>query len=65
MILGRLRLLRRTLELVDLVRDLRKVERAEVLIESGPIDVPWDVPVAITDDEPTERQHAPCWVLGG
>jgi hypothetical protein len=81
MILGRLRLLRRTRELVDLVRDLRRVERAEVLIESGPIDVPWETqelaalppaaapdssaPVAITEDQPTERQHAPCWILGG
>lgn len=64
MILGRIRMLRRTRELVDLVRDLRKVERAEVLIESGPIDVPWDVPVAI-DDQPTERQHAPSYALGG
>ena len=81
MLLGRLRLLRRTRELVDLVRDLRRVERAEVLIESGPIDVPWETqalaplpaeaaphssaPVAIIDDELTEPQHAPCWILGG
>ena len=81
MILGHLRLVRRTRELVDLVRDLRRIERAEVLIESGPIDVPWETqelaplaledapdssaPVACLDDQPTERQHLPSWILGG
>ena len=65
MIVGRMRQLRRTQQLVALVRDLRRVERAEVVMESGPIDVPCDVPIAITEDEPTERQHMPTWVLSG
>jgi hypothetical protein len=54
-ILGRVRLVRQTGELVDLVRDLRRVERATVIIESGPVEIPEE----IADDAPTERMHAP------
>jgi len=58
MILGRLRLVRRAHELVEVVRDLRRVERAHVVMDSGPVTTP--VIAAIG-----EREHTSPIRLGG
>lgn len=51
-----LRLVRWSRELVALVRDLRRVERAPVVMASGPIALPAELP---------ERSHATDAALGG
>jgi hypothetical protein len=58
MIVGRVRLVRRAHELVEVVRDLRRVERAHVVMESGPCAVPV---IAGTG----EREHTSPIRLGG
>jgi hypothetical protein len=56
--LARLRLVRRARELVEVVRDLRRVECAAVVIDSGPARAPV---IAATG----EREHTQPLVLGG
>ena len=58
MVLGRLRLVRRAHELVEVVRDLRRVERAHVVMDSGPI---MTSVIAAT----SEREHTSPIRLGG
>ena len=58
MIVGRVRLVRRARELAAVVRDLRRVERAPVVIESGPVSVPVIAAVG-------EREHTSPIRLGG
>ena len=53
-----LRLVRRARELVEVVRDLRKVERAHVVMESGPSPAP---AIAATG----ERRHETDVLVGG
>lgn len=54
-----LRLVRRARDLVEVVRDLRRVERAHVVMESGPL--PQQPMIAATG----ERTHETDVVLGG
>ena len=58
MIVGRFRLVRRARELVEVVRDLRRVERAHVVMESRPCAAP---AIAATG----EREHTSPIRLGG
>ncbi|MBA3452756.1 MAG: hypothetical protein H0T42_06685 [Deltaproteobacteria bacterium] len=58
MIVGRLRLMRRARDLVEVVRDLRRVERAHVVMESGPLATPVIAGIG-------EREHASPVRLGG
>ena len=58
MIGGRLRLVRRARDLVEVVRDLRRVERAHVVMESGQCAAPAIVAIG-------EREHTSPIRLGG
>ncbi|MDB4961533.1 MAG: hypothetical protein JWP01_1532 [Myxococcales bacterium] len=59
--LARLRLVRRARELVEVVRDLRRVERAAAVSESRPMQTIQAPSIAATG----EREHAQTLVLGG